>query len=50
MKYYEIECYDIDEGISKFLNENKIPREFITYEVIEQGSKGILGFGKSSQK
>lgn len=50
MKYYEIECYDIDEGISKFLNENKIPREFITYEVIEQGSKGILGFGKKQSK
>lgn len=50
MKYYEIECYDIDEGIAKFLNENKIPREFITYEVIEQGSKGILGFGKKQSK
>ncbi len=50
MKYYEIECYDIDEGITKFLNENNIPREFITYEVIEQGSKGILGFGKKQSK
>lgn len=50
MKYYEIECYDIDEGLTKFINENKIPREFITYEIIEQGSKGILGFGKKQTK
>jgi spoIIIJ-associated protein len=50
MKYFEIECHDIDEGITKFLNENNIPREFITFEVIEQGSKGILGFGKKQAK
>ncbi|MCX8084090.1 MAG: Jag N-terminal domain-containing protein [Calditerrivibrio sp.] len=50
MKYFEIECYDVEEGISDFLNKNKIPREFVTYEVIEQGSKGILGFGKKMSK
>ncbi|MCA1980458.1 MAG: Jag N-terminal domain-containing protein [Calditerrivibrio sp.] len=50
MKYYEIECYDVEEGVTKFLNENKIPREFISFEIIEQGSKGILGFGKKLSK
>lgn len=50
MKYYEIECYDIEEGITTFLNSNRIPREFISFEIIEQGSKGILGFGKKLSK
>jgi len=50
MRYFEIECYDLEEGITSFLNANKIPREFISFEIIEQGAKGFLGFGKNLQK
>jgi spoIIIJ-associated protein len=46
MRYFEIEGTSPEEALNKFINENKFPREFIEYEVIEEGSKGFLGFGK----
>ncbi len=46
MRYFEIEGSSPEEALNQFINENKFPREFIEYEVIEEGSKGFLGFGK----
>ncbi|MGA1862167.1 Jag N-terminal domain-containing protein [Deferribacter thermophilus] len=50
MKYFEVEGSSVEEALNKFLLENKIPREFLDIEVIDPGSKGILGFGKRNAK
>lgn len=45
MKYFEIEGKTAEEAVTNFLSENNIPKDFITYETLEAGSKGFLGFG-----
>ncbi len=45
MKYFEIEGKTAEEAVANFLSENGIPKDFITYEILEAGSKGFLGFG-----
>jgi spoIIIJ-associated protein len=48
MKYFEAEGKTAEEAVANFLSENKIPKDFVTYEVIENGSKGFLGFGSKN--
>ncbi|MGA1846117.1 RNA-binding cell elongation regulator Jag/EloR [Deferribacter abyssi] len=50
MRYYEVEGSTVDEAINNFLLQHKIPREYIEIEIIEKGSKGLLGFGKKNAK
>lgn len=45
MRYFEIEGRTADEALNKFLAERRISKDFVEYEVIEQGSKGFLGIG-----
>ena len=48
MKYFEIEGKTAEEAVANFLSENNIPKDFVTYETIEAGSKGFLGFGSKN--
>ena len=48
MKYFEVEGKTADEAVANFLSENGIPKDFVTFETIEQGSKGFLGFGSKN--
>jgi len=48
MKYYEMEGRTAEEAVSNFLAENDISKDFIEHEVIEEGSKGFLGFGRKN--
>jgi|Wag4MinimDraft_13_1082653.scaffolds.fasta_scaffold00055_5 spoIIIJ-associated protein len=48
MKYFEIEAPSVDDAINKFVMENDIPKEYIEYDVLEEGTKGFLGFGKKN--
>lgn len=48
MKYFEIEGKTADAAVADFLAENNIPKDFVTYEIIEEGSKGFLGFGSKN--
>jgi spoIIIJ-associated protein len=50
MRYFEVEGDTPEEIYEAFLWEQKLSAEFVTMEVIEQGSKGILGLGKKSAK
>ncbi|MDR2104916.1 MAG: Jag N-terminal domain-containing protein [Deferribacteraceae bacterium] len=50
MRYFEVEGDTPEEMYELFLREQKISAEFVTMEVIEQGSKGILGLGRKSAK
>lgn len=48
MKYFEIEGKTPETAVADFLSENNIPKDFVTFEVIEGGSKGFLGFGSKN--
>lgn len=48
MKYFEIEGKNPEEAVANFLSENNIPKDFITFETLETGSKGFLGFGSKN--
>jgi spoIIIJ-associated protein len=50
MRYFEVEGDSPEEIYEAFLWEQKLPAEFVTMEVLEQGSKGILGLGKKTSK
>jgi spoIIIJ-associated protein len=50
MRYFEVEGDSPEEIYEAFLWEQKLSAEFVTMEVIEQGSKGILGLGKKLAK
>jgi len=45
MKYFEVEGKSPEQAVNDFLTENDIPKDFVEHEIIEQGSKGFLGFG-----
>ena len=46
MRYFEVEGSSPEEALNQFISENKFPREYIEYEVLNEGNKGFLGFGK----
>ncbi len=46
MRYFEVEGSSPEEALNQFIHENNYSREFIEYEVIDEGNKGFLGFGK----
>ena len=48
MKYFEAEGKTAEQAIDNFLAENDIPKDFIDAEVLEEGSKGFLGFGRKN--
>ncbi|MDR2401168.1 MAG: Jag N-terminal domain-containing protein [Deferribacteraceae bacterium] len=50
MRYFEVEGDTPEEIYEAFLWEQKLAAEFVTMEVLEQGSKGILGLGKKIAK
>lgn len=50
MRYFEIEGKTAEEAINAFLAEKNIPKDYIETEVLEQGSKGFLGFGSKTAK
>lgn len=50
MRYFEVEGDRPEEILNQFVIQKNIPKEYIEMEVIEQGSKGILGFGKKPAK
>jgi spoIIIJ-associated protein len=46
MKYFEIEGASPEEALNNFINETNYPKDFLTYEIIDEGKKGFLGIGK----
>ena len=50
MRYYEIEGDTPVSIVNKFLEDKKISKDLVTYEVIEAGSRGLLGIGKKLAK
>ena len=50
MKYFEIEAKTPEEALSRFLSEQDIAKDYVEYEVLEEGSKGFLGFGSKNAK
>lgn len=50
MIVFEVEGDSVEEILSSFVEEKNIPREYLDYEVIEQGSKGLFGLGKKPAK
>ena len=49
-KVIECEGKTIEEAISNGCEELGVPREYITYEIIEEPKKGFLGFGETLAK
>lgn len=50
MKIFEVEGETVEDIISQFLAEKSISKDKISYEVLEEGSKGVLGIGKKLAK
>lgn len=50
MRIFEVEGDSVEEIVSLFTKEKGISSDFINYEVIEQGSKGLFGIGKKTAK
>lgn len=50
MRIFEVEGESVEEIISQFTKQQNIPADYINYEVIEQGSKGLFGIGKKNAK
>ncbi len=50
MRVFEVEGDSVEEIISHFMKEKDVPSDFIKYEVVEQGSKGLFGLGKKTAK
>lgn len=50
MRIYEVEGDSVEDIISQFTKQQNVPADYISYEVIEQGSKGLFGLGKKSAK
>lgn len=50
MRIFEVEGDSVEDIISQFTKQQNVPADYISYEVIEQGSKGIFGLGKKSAK
>jgi spoIIIJ-associated protein len=51
MKTYEIEDTSVDAALNNFLTQSGYTKDFIiNYEIIENSSKGFMGFGKKLTK
>ena len=50
MRIFEVEGDSVEEIISQFTKQQNVPADYISYEVIEQGSKGLFGIGKKNAK
>ncbi len=50
MRIFEVEGPSVEEVIALFSRQQGISRDYIEHEVIESGSKGMLGFGKRNAK
>ncbi|MDR2869088.1 MAG: Jag N-terminal domain-containing protein [Deferribacteraceae bacterium] len=50
MRYFEVDGSTPKEILSQFLSQQDIPAEFVEMEVIEQGSRGLLGIGRKPAK
>lgn len=50
MRYFEVEGDSPNELLEQFLIQQKVSKEFVEVEIIEPGSKGILGIGKKPAK
>lgn len=50
MRIFEVEGDSVEDIISQFTKQQNIPADYISYEVIEQGSKGLFGIGKKNAK
>lgn len=50
MRIFEVEGDSVEEVVSLFMKEKNVSSDYIKYEVIEQGSKGLFGLGKKTAK
>ena len=50
MRIFEVEGDSVEDIISQFTKQQNVPADYISYEVIEQGSKGLFGIGKKNAK
>ncbi len=50
MRIFEVEGDSVEEIIAQFTKQQNISSDYINYEVIEQGSKGLFGIGKKNAK
>lgn len=50
MRIFEVEGDSVEEIVSLFMKEKDVSSDYIKYEVIEQGSKGLFGLGKKTAK
>lgn len=50
MRIYEVEGESAEEILAQFMKQRDIPKDYIEYTVIEEGSKGLFGIGKKMAK
>lgn len=50
MRIYEVEGDSAEEILALFMQQRDIPKDYIEYTVIEEGSKGLFGIGKKKAK
>lgn len=50
MRIFEVEGDSVEEIVAHFMKEKDVPSDYIKYEVMEQGSKGLFGLGKKTAK
>lgn len=50
MRTYEVEGDSPEEIIAHFLAQRNIPKDYIEYEIVDLGSKGLFGIGKKIAK
>lgn len=50
MRYFEVEGDSPNEILDAFLTQQKLPKDYVEMEIVDAGSKGILGIGKKPAK
>ncbi len=50
MRIFEVEGDSVEDIISQFTKQQNVPVDYIKYEVISAGSKGLFGIGKKNAK
>lgn len=50
MRIYEVEGDSPEEIVAHFLTQRNIPKDYIEYEVVDNGSKGLFGIGKKTAR
>ncbi len=50
MRTFEVEGESVEEIIAQFTKQQNVSVDAISYEVIDQGSKGLFGIGKKNAK